>query len=698
MAETTTKAPPTLERVRNIGIMAHIDAGKTTTTERILYYTGRTHKMGEVHEGAAVMDWMAQEQERGITITSAATTAFWRDFRVNIIDTPGHVDFTVEVERSLRVLDGAIAVFDSVAGVEPQSETVWRQADRYKVPRIAFMNKMDRTGADFFASVQTMVDRLGARPVPVQLPIGAEEHFRGVVDLVEMRAITYHDDLGQNMEVGEVPAELLEQANEYHHQLIDAVADHDDELMETYLEDEAAVTPDMLRRALRAATLDITVTPILLGSAFKNKGVQPLLDAVIDFLPSPLDVPPIHGIDPRTEHELSRRPALDEPFSALAFKVMSDPYVGRLTYARVYSGQVKAGDRVLNVTTGKTERIGRILQMHANSREERETIGAGEIAAMVGLKNTSTGDTLAIETAPIRLESMEFPDPVISVAIEPKTKGDQDKLGAGLQRLTDEDPTFRVRTDDETGQTLISGMGELHLEIIVDRLMREFNVDANVGRPQVAYRETISKPVEKIEGKFVRQTGGRGQYGHVVINMEPADPGDGYEFLDKVVGGKVPREYISSVDLGIQEAMESGILAGYPVVDLRIELVDGSYHDVDSSEMAFKVAGSMAFKTGMQRAKPKLLEPVMAVEVVTPEEYLGDVMGDLNSRRGHIEHLEPRGNAQAIRARVPLATMFGYATDLRSTTQGRATFTMQFDRYEEVPQSIAGEIVDAEAK
>jgi elongation factor G len=697
MATETTKAPPALERVRNIGIMAHIDAGKTTTTERILYYTGRTHKMGEVHEGAAVMDWMAQEQERGITITSAATTAFWREFRINIIDTPGHVDFTVEVERSLRVLDGAIAVFDSVAGVEPQSETVWRQADRYRVPRIAFMNKMDRTGADFFASVQTMVDRLGARPVPVQLPIGAEEHFRGVVDLVEMKAITYLDDLGQNMEVGEIPAELLEQANEYHHQLIDAVADHDDELMETYLEDESAVTPDMLRRAIRAATLDITITPVLLGSAFKNKGVQPLLDAVIDFLPSPLDVPPIHGIDPRTEHELSRRPALDEPFSALAFKVMSDPYVGRLTYMRVYSGQVNAGDRVLNVSTGKNERIGRILQMHANSREERESIGAGEIAALVGLKNTSTGDTLAIDTAPIRLESMEFPDPVISVAIEPKTKGDQDKLGAGLQRLSDEDPTFRVRTDEETGQTLISGMGELHLEIIVDRLMREFNVDANVGRPQVAYRETISRPVEKIEGKFVRQTGGRGQFGHVIINMEPAGPGDGYEFMDKIVGGKVPREYIPSVDLGIQEAMESGILAGYPVVDLRVELVDGSYHEVDSSEMAFKVAGSMAFKTAMQRAKPKLLEPVMAVEVVTPEEYLGDVMGDLNSRRGHIEHLEPRGNAQAIRARVPLATMFGYATDLRSTTQGRATFTMQFDRYEEVPQSIAGEIVDAEA-
>jgi elongation factor G len=698
MATEATKAPPALEKVRNIGIMAHIDAGKTTTTERILYYTGRTHKMGEVHEGAAVMDWMEQEQERGITITSAATTAFWRDFRINIIDTPGHVDFTMEVERSLRVLDGAIAVFDSVAGVEPQSETVWRQADHYKVPRIAFMNKMDRMGADFFASVNSMVDRLGARPVPVHLPIGAEEHFRGVVDLIEMRSLTWEDELGEKVQIGEIPAELMEQAQEYHHQLIDAVADHDDELMETYLEDESAVTPEMLKRALRAATLDITVTPVLAGSAFKNKGVQPLLDAVIDYLPSPLDVPPIHGVDPRTDHDLSRRPSLDEPFSALAFKVMSDPFVGRLTYARVYSGQVKAGDKLLNVTTGKTERIARILQMHANSREERETIGAGEIAALVGLKNTSTGDTIAIETAPIRLESMDFPEPVISVAIEPKTKGDQDKLGAGLQRLTDEDPTFRVRTDDETGQTLISGMGELHLEIIVDRLMREFNVDANVGRPQVAYRETISKPVEKIEGKFVRQTGGRGQFGHVYINMEPTDPGDGYEFLDKIVGGKIPREYISSVDLGIQEAMESGILAGYPVVDLRVELVDGSYHDVDSSEMAFKVAGSMAFKTAMQRAKPKLLEPVMAVEVVTPEEYLGDVMGDLNSRRGHIEHLEPRGNAQAIRARVPLATMFGYATDLRSTTQGRATFTMQFDRYEEVPQSIAGEIVDAEAK
>jgi elongation factor G len=529
----------------------------------------------------------------------------------------------------------------------------------------------------------------------VQLPVGQEEHFRGVVDLVEMRAIIWEDDLGTKMDVGEIPSELVEQAHEYHHQLIDSVADHDDELMETYLLDEESVTPEMLKRALRAATLDISVTPVLAGSAFKNKGVQPLLDAVVDYLPSPLDVPPVHGIDPRTENELSRRPALDEPFSALVFKVMSDPYVGKLTYFRVYSGQVRAGDRVMNTTTGKTERIGRILQMHANHREEREEIGAGEIAAAVGLKASTTGETLSADTAPIQLESMDFPDPVIAVAIEPKTKADQDKLSSGLLRLSEEDPTFRVRTDEETGQTLIAGMGELHLEIIVDRLLREFSVDANVGRPQVAYRETFGKRVEKIEGKFVRQTGGRGQYGHAVINAEPTDPGDGYEFVDKIVGGKIPREYIPAVDLGIQEAMESGILAGYPVVDVRIELVDGSFHEVDSSEMAFKVAGSMAFKEAMKRSKPKLLEPVMAVEVVTPEEYLGDVMGDLNSRRGRVEGLEPRGNAQAIRAHVPLATMFGYATDLRSTTQGRATFTMQFDRYEEVPQSIAGELVDS---
>ena len=524
---TQTQTEVALDRVRNIGIMAHIDAGKTTTTERILYYTGRTYKMGEVHEGAAVMDWMVQEQERGITITSAATTAFWRDFRINIIDTPGHVDFTVEVERSLRVLDGAIAVFDSVAGVEPQSETVWRQADRYGVPRIAFMNKMDRVGADFFASVQSMVDRLGARPVPVQLPIGREDEFRGVVDLVEMRGLVWSDELGQNAETIDIPAELLEQAEEYHHQLIDAVADHDDELMEAYLLDESSVTPEMLRRALRKATLDMSVVPVLLGTAFKNKGVQPLLDAVVDYLPSPLDVPPVHGVDPRTENELSRRASTEEPFAALAFKVMSDPYVGKLTYVRVYSGQIKSGDRVLNTTTGKTERVGRILQMHANHREERTEIGAGEIAAVVGFKNTTTGDTVAVDTAPIRLESMTFPEPVISVAIEPKTKSDQDKLGIGLQRLAEEDPTFRVRTDEETGQTLISGMGELHLEIIVDRLMREFSVDANVGRPQVAYRETAGKAVEKIEGRFVRQTGGRGQYGHAVIDLEPGEPGSG---------------------------------------------------------------------------------------------------------------------------------------------------------------------------
>jgi elongation factor G len=678
--------------------MAHIDAGKTTTTERILYYTGRTHKMGEVHEGAATMDWMAQEQERGITITSAATTAEWRDHRINIIDTPGHVDFTVEVERSLRVLDGAVAVFDSVAGVQPQSETVWRQADKYNVPRIAFINKMDRTGADFFKSVQSMIDRLGARPVPIQLPIGQEDAHRGVVDIVEMKAITFEDELGAHPTVSEIPTELLEQAQEYHHQLLDAVAEHDDELMHSYLEDENSVTADMLKRAIRTATLNGAITPVLLGSAFKNKGVQPLLDAVVDYLPSPLDVPSIQGIDPRTEQELSRKAAEDEPFAALAFKVMSDPYVGKLTYFRVYSGKIKAGDRVLNTTTGKTERISRILQMHANHREERDEIGAGDIAAAVGLKTTTTGDTISAETAPIVLEAMTFPEPVISVAVEPKTKADQDKLGAGLQRLSEEDPTFRVRSDEETGQTLIAGMGELHLEIIVDRLKREFNVDANVGRPQVAYRETARNAVEKIQGKFVRQTGGRGQYGHAVINLEPGEQGSGYEFVDKVVGGKVPKEYIPAVDQGIQEAMESGLLGGYPVVDIRVELIDGSYHDVDSNEMAFKIAGSMAFKEAMKRAKPMLLEPMMAVEVVTPEEYLGDVMGNLNSRRGRVEHLEPTGNAQTIKATVPLAEMFGYATDVRSMTQGRATFTMQFDHYEEVPQSIAAELIDPQTQ
>ncbi len=681
-----------LERVRNIGIMAHIDAGKTTTTERILYYTGRTHKMGEVHEGAATMDWMAQEQERGITITSAATTAFWRDHRINIIDTPGHVDFTVEVERSLRVLDGAVAVFDSVAGVQPQSETVWRQADKYKVPRIAFINKMDRTGANFFAAVQSMIERLGARPVPIQIPIGQEDKHVGVVDLVEMKAIVYKDDLGQEFEVTDIPAELVEQAQEYHHQLIDAISNFDDEVLEAYLTDESSVTPDMIKRAVRAGTLADEITPVLLGSALKNKGVQPLLDAVIDYLPSPLDVPAISGLDPKTDGELERKASPDEPFSALAFKVMSDPYVGKLTYFRVYSGTLKAGDRVLNTITGRTERVGRILQMHANHREEREEIMAGEIAAGVGLKSTTTGDTLAADNAPIVLESMTFPDPVIAVAVEPKSKADS----TGLTRLAEEDPTFRVETDEETGQTLISGMGELHLEIIVDRLKREFNVDANVGRPQVAYRETISKPAEKIRGKFVRQTGGSGQYGDVVINLYPQEPGAGYEFVDKIVGGKIPKEYIPAVDAGIQEAMGSGILAGYPVVDIKVELVDGSYHEVDSSERAFKIAGSMAVKEAMKRAKPQLLEPVMLVEVTTPEEYLGDVMGNLNSRRGRVEGMEPVGNAQVIRSIVPLAEMFGYATDIRSMSQGRATFHMEFDHYEEVPQSIASEIIDAQ--
>ncbi len=682
-----------VDRVRNIGIMAHIDAGKTTTTERILYYTGRTHKLGEVHDGAAVMDWMEQEQERGITITSAATTAFWRGYRVNIIDTPGHVDFTVEVERSLRVLDGAIAVFDAVAGVEPQSETVWRQADRYKVPRIALINKMDRTGADFFGSVQSMVDRLGANPVPAQLPLGQEEHFRGVVDLVEMQTLEWTDELGTEMEHGEIPDELREQADVYHHQLIDAIAEHDEELLETYLLDESAVTPEMIQRALRHATLAAAITPVLCGSAFKNKGIQPLLDAVIAYLPSPIDVPPVEGEDPSTGETATREPHASGPFAALAFKVMSDPYVGRLTYFRVYSGTISAGDRILNVSSDRTERIGRLLMMHANHREEVQSVAAGDIVAAVGLKQSSTGDTLAVASDPIQLEAMTFPDPVISVAIEPKTKADQDKLAQALQRLSDEDPTFQVRSDEETAQTLIWGMGELHLEIIVDRLTREFSVDANIGRPQVAYRERPSKAVEKVEGRFVRQTGGRGQYGHAVINLTPAPAGKGYEFVDKVVGGAVPREYIRSVDQGIQEAMESGPLAGYPVVDVTVELIDGSSHDVDSSEMAFKVAGSMALKNALQRAKPKLLEPMMAVEVVTPDNYLGDVMGDLSARRGRVEGLEQRGNAQVVRARVPLATMFGYATDVRSTTQGRATFTMQFDRYEEVPQDVASEIV-----
>jgi elongation factor G len=696
VVETKTSSavpkPEELDRVRNIGIMAHIDAGKTTATERILYYTGRTHKIGEVHEGAATMDWMVQEQERGITITSAATTAFWQGFRINIIDTPGHVDFTVEVERSLRVLDGAVAVFDSVAGVQPQSETVWRQADKYRVPRIAFVNKMDRIGADFFHAMKTMVDRLGARPVAVQIPIGAEDAFEGVVDLVRMKALRYLDPLGMKWTEEDPTGELLAQAEDYRHQLIEAVADHDEAIMIAFLEDEP-VSEEALRSAIRGATLDLSITPVLCGSAFKNKGVQPLLDAIVDYLPSPLDVPPVSGTVPRTGAEQERKPDLAEPFSALAFKVMTDPYVGKLTYFRVYSGRLKAGSAIVNATTDRKERVGRILQMHANHREEREEIGAGEIAAAVGLKFTTTGDTLTDQSHPILLEAIEFPEPVIEVAVEPKTKADQDKLATALGRLAEEDPTFRVKTHEETGQTLIAGMGELHLEIIVDRLLREFKVDANVGKPQVAYRETVRRKAERVRGRFVRQTGGRGQFGDVMITLEPNPPGAGYEFENKIVGGAIPREYIPSVDQGIQEAMESGVLSGFPVVDVKITLTDGSYHEVDSSEMAFKIAGSMAFKEAAQKAGPVLLEPVFEVEVVTPEEYMGDVIGNLNSRRGQIQHMEARGNAQVITARVPLSEMFGYATDLRSMSQGRATYTMQFLRYEEVPKNLAESVV-----
>jgi len=680
-----------LDNTRNIGIMAHIDAGKTTTTERILYYTGKTHKIGEVHEGAAVMDWMAQEQERGITITSAATTVAWRDTQINIIDTPGHVDFTMEVERSLRVLDGAIALFCSVGGVEPQSETVWRQADKYGIPRIAFVNKMDRIGADFFRGLEMMVDRLGANPVALQVPIGREAEFRGIIDLIEMNAIVYQDELGTDFEVVDIPDEHRALADEYRLKLIESIADHDDHLLETYL-DGGEVTPTHMREVIRQATLDISITPVLCGSAFKNKGVQPLMDAIVDFLPSPLDVPSVTGVKPNGD-EVTRKTDDDAPFAALAFKVAVDPYVGKLTYFRVYSGTLKAGSYVLNSSKDKRERISRILQMHANHREDRDEIYAGELAAAVGLKNTGTGDTLCDPSKPVILESMEFPEPVIMVAIEPKTKADEEKLGNSLQRLAEEDPTFRVHTDEETGQTIIAGMGELHLEIIVDRLVREFNVDANVGRPQVAYRETVRNRVEKVEGRFVRQSGGRGQYGHVLIHMEPNEPGGGYEFESRIMGGSIPREYIPSVDDGIQEAMSTGVLAGYPMVDIKVTLVDGSYHEVDSSDMAFKIAGSLAFKNAAQKAKPVLLEPMMAVEVVTPADFMGDVMGDINSRRGHIDGMEPRGNAQVISATVPLSTMFGYATDLRSATQGRATYTMQFKHYAEVPASIATEIV-----
>ncbi len=680
-----------LENTRNIGIMAHIDAGKTTTTERILYYTGKTHKIGEVHEGAAVMDWMAQEQERGITITSAATTVSWRDTQINIIDTPGHVDFTMEVERSLRVLDGAIALFCSVGGVEPQSETVWRQADKYGIPRIAFVNKMDRIGADFFRGLQMMVDRLGANPVALQVPIGHEADFRGIIDLIEMNAIIYLDELGTDFEITDIPDDHRELADEYRLKLIESIADHDDRLLETYL-DGGELTPEHIREVVRQATLDISITPVLCGSAFKNKGVQPLMDSIVEFLPSPSDVPAVTGIKPGGE-EVTRQTADDAPFSALAFKVAVDPYVGKLTYFRVYSGTLKAGSYVLNSSKDKRERISRILQMHANHREDRDEIYAGELAAAVGLKNTGTGDTLCDPSKAVVLESMEFPEPVIMVAIEPRTKADEEKLGNSLQRLAEEDPTFRVFTDEETGQTIIQGMGELHLEIIVDRLVREFGVDANVGKPQVAYRETIRNKVEKVEGRFVRQSGGRGQYGHVRINMEPNPPGGGYEFESKIMGGVVPRDYIPSVDDGIQEAMSTGVLAGYPMVDIKVTLVDGSYHEVDSSDMAFKIAGSLAFKNAAQKAKPVLLEPMMAVEVVTPADFMGDVMGDINSRRGHIDGMEPRGNAQVINATVPLSTMFGYATDLRSATQGRAVYTMQFKHYAEVPASIAQDIV-----
>jgi elongation factor G len=678
--------------------MAHIDAGKTTTTERILYYTGRTHKMGEVHEGAAVMDWMEQEQERGITITSAATACEWKDHRINIIDTPGHVDFTVEVERSLRVLDGAIAVFDSVAGVEPQSETVWRQADKYKVPRIAYINKMDRTGADFFAAVETMRDRLGAKPLPIQIPIGNESDFTGVVDLIENKALVWKDELGTEFEYEEIPADLEDLAHEHRTHLIEACADYDDELMEMYLAEEE-IPHERIAKSLHRATLDIKVTPVLLGSSFKNKGVQPLLDAIVELLPSPLEVPPMTGLEPPKKgsgdepHEAVREPSDDAPFSALAFKVAVDPYVGKLTYLRVYSGKLTAGGRVLNVTSGRTERIGRLLMMHANSREEIEECYAGDILAGVGLKQTSTGDTLSAPDAPIVLEQIEFPQPVIAVAIEPKTKADQEKLGTALQRLSEEDPTFQVESDEETGQTLIHGMGELHLEVLVDRMLREFSVDANVGRPQVAYRETIRERVEKVSERFVRQTGGRGQYGHAVINMEPA-PGEGFDFENKIKGGTIPSEYIPSVEQGIEEALTSGVKAGYPMVDVRVELIDGSFHDVDSSEMAFKIAGSMVAKAAARKAKPVLLEPVMAVEVVTPEDFLGDVIGDLSRRRGKVQGQEPRGNALAVQAFVPLGEMFGYATDLRSSTQGRANYTMQFERYEEVPNNIAEEIVE----
>ncbi|MEK7823392.1 MAG: elongation factor G [Nitrospirota bacterium] len=681
-----------LEKTRNIGIMAHIDAGKTTTTERILYYTGVTYKMGEVHEGTAVMDWMPQEQERGITITSAATTCVWKDYRINIIDTPGHVDFTIEVERSLRVLDGAVAVFDAVAGVEPQSETVWRQANKYKVPRIAFINKMDRVGADFFMSVNSMIERLGAKPIPVQIPVGKEEAFKGTIDLINMKACIFDNEaLGAKFVEADIPQEFLPQAIEHREKMIESLADFDEVIMDKYLSGED-IDAGIIKAALRRGTVELRITPVICGSAFKNKGVQQLLDAIIDYLPCPLDISSIRGTDPHTGQEVGRKASVSEPFSALAFKIMSDPFVGQLTFIRVYSGVMSTGSYVYNATKDVKEREGRLLKMHANKREDIKEVYAGDIAAVVGLKSTLTGDTLCNEDHPVILEAMEFPAPVISVAIEPKTKADQEKLSISLSKLAQEDPSFKVSYNEETGQTIISGMGELHLEIIVDRLLREFKVGANVGKPQVAYRETIRKKT-KAEGKYIRQSGGRGQYGHVYIEIEPLEPGKNFEFVNKIVGGTIPREYIPAVEKGIKEALENGVLAGYPVVDVKVTLFDGSYHEVDSSEMAFKIAGSMAFKSAAGKAVPVLLEPIMNIEVVTPDEYMGDVIGDLNSRRGKIHTMTQRAKSQVISAEVPLSSMFGYATDMRSKTQGRATYTMQFSHYAEIPKTISEDII-----
>jgi elongation factor G len=694
MSSTATRSATTaipLERTRNIGIIAHIDAGKTTVTERILFYTKKIYKIGEVHEGAATMDWMEQEQERGITITAAATTCFWADHRINLIDTPGHVDFTVEVERSLRVLDGAVVVFDGVAGVEPQSETVWRQADRYRVPRFCFVNKLDRTGADFWRVVEMIKDRLGANAVPLQLPIGLEDQFRGVIDLINMKAITYGNDLGDQIEVGEIPDQLRPEAEQWREKMIEALADYDDDIAHKYLEGEE-IGVDELRSALRAGTLEYKLVPVLCGSALKNKGIQPMLDAVIDFLPSPLDVPPVTGHDPRSGEESTRHTDPNDPFAALAFKIAADPFVGKLAFFRVYSGTLKTGSYVYNSTKGTKERVGRLLQLHANHREEIESVSAGDIAAAVGLKNTTTGDTLCVEDKPIVLESISFPEPVIELAVEPKTKADQDKMSIALQRLAEEDPTFRVSTDEESAQTRIAGMGELHLEVIVDRMLREFKVQANVGRPQVSYREAIRKPARG-EGRFVRQTGGKGQYGHAILEIEPLERGSGVEFESKIVGGAVPREYWRAIEQGIREALAGGIMAGYPMIDVKATLVDGSYHEVDSSEMAFKIAGSMAIKDGAGKADAAILEPVMKVDVTTPEEFMGDVIGNLNARRGHIDGIDEHGTSRVIRALVPLAEMFGYATELRSMTQGRATYSMEFSRYSEVPSSIANELI-----